>query len=106
MTGPIPAWRASRCAQQCAAEYQDPLDRRFHAQPVACPICGPQVWLEQPGIAELPAEKGEAALRQARQMLLEGKILAIKGLGGFHLACDATNRRGGGRAAPAQAARG
>jgi hydrogenase maturation protein HypF len=77
--------------EQCAAEYQDPLDRRFHAQPVACPVCGPQIWIEQ-GTSGVPADKGDAALRQARQLLLEGKILAIKGLGGFHLACDATNR--------------
>ncbi len=69
----------------------DPLDRRFHAQPVACPVCGPQVWLEQ-GTGGVPVGQGRSRhLRQARQLLLEGKILAIKGLGGFHLACDATN---------------
>ena len=77
--------------EQCAAEYQDPLDRRFHAQPVACPVCGPQVWLEQ-GNSAIPDERGDFAIRKARQLLLEGKILALKGLGGFHLACDATNR--------------
>ncbi len=74
----------------CAAEYQDPLDRRFHAQPVACSVCGPHVWLERKGNAT-PVSSGEAAIRQARRLLLEGHILAIKGLGGFHLACDATN---------------
>jgi hydrogenase maturation protein HypF len=77
------------CAQ-CQAEYDDPLDRRFHAQPNACPICGPQVWLEaslRPGFRM--AERDEA-LRQAGQRLLSGQVLAIKGLGGFHLACDAT----------------
>jgi len=75
----------------CEAEYGDPLDRRFHAQPVACPDCGPHVWLE-------PSEdKGGEILHQseaiqaARHLLAEGKIIAIKGLGGFHLACDATN---------------
>ena len=78
--------------ERCAAEYQDPLNRRFHAQPVACPVCGPQVWMEM-GSSGVPAEHGEAALRQARRLLLDGKILAIKGLGGFHLACDATNRQ-------------
>ncbi len=75
------------CAD-CAAEYQDPLDRRFHAQPVACPVCGPQVWLEVEG--ERIAE-GEQAIQAARQQIQAGKILAIKGLGGFHLACDASN---------------
>jgi len=73
----------------CQEEYEDPRDRRFHAQPVACPACGPQVWLElTPG--EVIAEK-DNAIQIARQLLKEGKILAVKGLGGFHLACDATN---------------
>ncbi len=72
----------------CAAEYEDPLDRRFHAQPVACPVCGPQIWLETPGEPRL--EQGEA-LKRARRMLQDGAILAVKGLGGFHLACDAMN---------------
>jgi hydrogenase maturation protein HypF len=72
----------------CAQEYTDPLNRRFHAQPVACPVCGPHIWLEVKG--DRRAER-EDALQTARQMLMEGKIVAIKGLGGFHLACDATN---------------
>ena len=73
----------------CREEYKNPRDRRFHAQPVACPVCGPQVWLEIiPG--ETHAKK-DAAIQEARRLLAEGKILAIKGLGGFHLACDATN---------------
>lgn len=72
----------------CAAEYHDPADRRFHAQPVACPQCGPRLWLEVRG-EEVAAH--EEALRLAQRFLREGKILAIKGLGGFHLACDATN---------------
>jgi hydrogenase maturation protein HypF len=73
---------------ECASEYDDPLDRRFHAQPVACPECGPQIWLEVDG--DSMAER-EEALQTARRLLKEGKVLAIKGLGGFHLACDATN---------------
>jgi len=63
------------CAD-CAGEYKDPLDRRFHAQPVACPACGPQLSME---IEEIVAR------------LKDGEILAIKGLGGFHIVCDARN---------------
>ena len=72
----------------CQAEYQNPLDRRFHAQPIACPTCGPQVWLETKEEGKLI---GEDALYETQRLLLAGKIVAIKGLGGFHLACDATN---------------
>ncbi|WP_370242283.1 carbamoyltransferase HypF [Pararhodobacter marinus] len=71
------------CAE-CRAEYENPADRRFHAQPVACPACGPRLWIEP----EAPDPIAEAARR-----LLAGDILAVKGLGGFHLACDATNPR-------------
>jgi hydrogenase maturation protein HypF len=72
----------------CADEYHDPADRRFHAQPVACPECGPQVWLEVDG-GEVA--HGDDALRQTVDLLRAGKIVALRGLGGFHLACDATN---------------
>lgn len=74
----------------CRQEYEDPLDRRYHAQPVACPDCGPRIWLEIEGEQ---VTSGEQALQEARKMLREGLILGIKGLGGFHLACDATNKR-------------
>lgn len=70
----------------CAAEYASPGDRRFHAQPLACPECGPQLSWQAPG---QPAQEKEAALQAAIAMLNDGKIVAIKGLGGFHLACDA-----------------
>ena len=70
----------------CRAEYEDPADRRFHAQPIACPDCGPRLWLEVGG-AELPGD----AIGLAAARLRAGEILAVKGLGGFHLACDATN---------------
>jgi hydrogenase maturation protein HypF len=80
----------------CAAEYQDPLDRRFHAQPVACPVCGPKVWLENSSQQSAVSDQqlsGEAAILEAQHLLAEGKIIAVKGLGGFHLACEATNAK-------------
>lgn len=78
---------------QCASEYLNPLDRRFHAQPVACPKCGPQIWLE--GVIEGVNLKssGGNTIRLAQDLLAKGKILALKGLGGFHLACDANNEQ-------------
>lgn len=72
----------------CQAEYNNPRDRRFHAQPVACPTCGPHLWFESAG--KHLAERNDA-LQMARQWLMDGKIIAVKGLGGFHLACDASN---------------
>ncbi len=72
----------------CQVEYENPLDRRFHAQPIACPQCGPQVELIQNGEVICSAED---ALQKARQYLAEGMILVVKGLGGYHLACDASN---------------
>lgn len=78
---------------ECAAEYADPLDRRFHAQPNACARCGPRVWLEDArGDAEDRVRwAGRDALETASRLLAAGRILAIKGIGGFHLACDATH---------------
>ena len=73
---------------KCASEYESPGDRRFHAQPVACPECGPQVRLLDP--AARPMAEADP-IRQAARLIHEGHILAIKGLGGFHLACDALN---------------
>ena len=75
------------CAQ-CQAEYDDPLNRRFHAQPNACRQCGPRVWLETPQGA--PIESADP-VAETIERLLRGDILAIKGIGGFHLAVDATN---------------
>ncbi|WP_428523477.1 carbamoyltransferase HypF [Roseibium sp.] len=76
---------AFRMCDDCSREYKDPADRRFHAQPIACSNCGPKVWGEADGV---PTD--EDPIQWAAQRLLNGDILAIKGLGGFHLACDAT----------------
>ncbi|MCC6986054.1 MAG: carbamoyltransferase HypF, partial [Anaerolineales bacterium] len=75
----------------CEREYKDPTNRRFHAQPVACPVCGPKVWLETKD--ERGKKDGDEAIVEVQRLLTEGKIVAIKGLGGFHLACDVTNAK-------------
>jgi hydrogenase maturation protein HypF len=74
---------------ECRREYEDPLNRRFHAQPNACPACGPQVEFRA-GVGKGEWGVGEAALRAAQRVLTGGGIVAVKGIGGFHLACDAT----------------
>lgn len=81
--------------EKCAAEYADPLDRRFHAQPDACFECGPSVtWsvgTDDDKLVGKTREESDAIFAAAVEMLMEGKILAVKGLGGFHLVCDANN---------------
>lgn len=73
---------------QCQAEYDDPRNRRFHAQPNACALCGPRVWLELPNGGPVESTDPVAA---AIEHLLRGDVVAIKGIGGFHLSVDATN---------------
>jgi len=89
---PQTTMRYFQMCPQCQAEYDNPLDRRFHAQPNACPKCGPQVELfDNKGSLITPIESGSNPIAAASQLLKQGKIVAIKGLGGFLLACDATN---------------
>ena len=77
---------------ECMAEYTDPLNRRFHAEPIACPVCGPQVSLLDESGKPI-AEKNDALLKTAR-LIKDGKIIALKGIGGFQLICDAGNTDG------------
>jgi hydrogenase maturation protein HypF len=98
--------KAFTMCPQCQAEYNDPRDRRFHAQPNACPACGPQIELWRSGPARREqnaanssitrdqprsAERSYEALLAAAKAIREGKIVAVKGLGGFHLVADARN---------------
>jgi hydrogenase maturation protein HypF len=81
---------------RCSAEYEDPVDRRFHAEPNACPVCGPMLWItDEMGapLRDAPADPKGNSIIKAAELLLAGNVLAIKGLGGFHLAVDATNEK-------------
>jgi hydrogenase maturation protein HypF len=80
--------RCFKMCRECQAEYDDPLDRRYHAQPNACSVCGPRVWLVSD---HGRARQIETAVESSRDLLSKGAVLAVKGLGGFHLCCDATD---------------
>jgi hydrogenase maturation protein HypF len=86
---PVTSMSCFPMCEDCMHEYTDPLDRRFHAQPNACPDCGPKVWLTDKE-GNTIAEENQA-LEMLAAKLAEGQIAAIKGLGGFHLACDASS---------------
>ena len=95
---PKTTMRAFRMCEACQAEYDDPSDRRFHAQPNACPACGPHLeWVDcscapAGNLVGEPALRGDrAVILNAVRLLRSGGILALKGLGGFQLACDATD---------------
>jgi len=83
--------RAFAQCPACLAEYADPGDRRYHSETNSCPECGPSVWMETRGGKEVA--RGDAAIVEAGGLLGEGAVLAVRGLGGFHLAADAGNER-------------
>ena len=85
---PNTTMRDFKMCPRCQREFDDPLNRRFHAQPNACPECGPQLELVD---AHGKKEKCADVIRKAAVLLIAGKIIALRGLGGFQLACDATN---------------
>ncbi|QAU23171.1 carbamoyltransferase HypF [Dyella sp. M7H15-1] len=95
---PTTTMAAFAMCPECAREYGDPLDRRFHAQPIACHACGPTLTLHEHGIPlqfDTHSHSRETVARQLQHLchaLTAGKIVALKGLGGFHLCCDATRR--------------
>src|ERR1700729_4002377 len=84
---PLTTMATFAMCEPCAAEYHDPANRRFHAQPTCCPACGPRLALLDPAGNVLPG----LPLARAAELLRQGRVLAVKGLGGYHLAVDASN---------------
>lgn len=79
-----------RLCPECRSEYTHPLDRRFHAEPIACPVCGPSVQFKS---GQCEPSEGETALAQTIAVLRSGGTVAVRGIGGYHLMCDAANER-------------
>lgn len=88
---PMTTMHVFTMCDDCRREYEDPADRRFHAQPNACWKCGPNVRFHPSNSKGQGSLVGLEALAEARQWLADGRVVAVKGIGGFHLACDATN---------------
>ncbi|HBW19957.1 MAG TPA: carbamoyltransferase HypF, partial [Actinobacteria bacterium] len=89
---PLTTMSSFRMCHQCAAEYASPADRRFHAQPVCCPACGPRLRLLDATGAPLAGQQaGADPIAAAATLLRAGQVLAVKGIGGYHLAADAAN---------------
>ncbi|AST07311.1 carbamoyltransferase HypF [Anoxybacillus flavithermus] len=86
---PFTSMYSFQMCERCEQEYKDPMNRRHHAQPIACPTCGPSVSLLKPDGQIVQGD----AIEQAKQYIRAGAIIAVKGLGGYHLACDATNEQ-------------
>ena len=84
---PNTSMKAFVLCPECRREYEDPLDRRFHAEPVACPACGPHLQYAVPGLETVTGD--DAALRAAVSALRAGQVVAVRGIGGYHLLCDA-----------------
>ncbi len=97
---PLTTMKSFPMCERCRVEFEDPSDRRFHAQPIACPDCGPRIWIVAAGDARrgrnvaqpVDSRVREDALTAFQDAIRAGKIVAVKGIGGFHLACDATSR--------------
>jgi hydrogenase maturation protein HypF len=97
---PLTTMAPFKMCPACQSEYDDPLNRRFHAQPNACPVCGPRVWLAPSSARDQEAlrvpegnPQNSKTIEACAELLRSGEVVALKGLGGFHLACDATNPR-------------
>lgn len=84
---PVTSMKSFEMCDYCRQEYTDPLNRRFHAQPIACPVCGPQLQFLDKNLKPVAGDP----IEETQNAIEAGKIIGIKGIGGFHIACDATN---------------